>query len=133
EPQVVKNPRPKLPRAKPEISVCVAEFEGNAENRNDEDARRNGRPFEVLHLPGLLVRQRRSGHVEARKAAYSTDDKIGQAYNVPAATQTQREAEHGWGHAKRNDIRERIQVRAENRLPCGALARDIAIQDIAAQ
>jgi len=73
--------------AEPELIVNAPEEERHAEQRDDEDARRDWSPLEVLHLAGFGVRQRGSRGVEPGETADAADDKVSEQRHVPAASQ----------------------------------------------
>ena len=68
ERQRVQERRPDLHLAEPDGLVHAPEILRNAEHHHDHDAGRDRRAFEVFHLAGCLVRERRGGDVETREA-----------------------------------------------------------------
>src|SRR6266702_477558 len=61
----MQQPRPDLPRAAPQQLVDKAFVRAIRERPGEDDARRNGRALEVLHL-ARAFRERLGGHVVAR-------------------------------------------------------------------
>ena len=125
--------RPEAVRAHPQLIVHPPGGRRHAQHRHDEDAGWNRRPLEVLHLPGCLVRQIRGGDVEPREPAHPADDEVGEDQHVPPAAQPEREAEHRGRHAEGDDVGQRVEVRAEHRLPRPVLARDVAVEHVTDQ
>ena len=89
-----------------------------------------GVPSKYFTFPVVCVRQVGGGHVEPRQTADAADDEVGEDEHVPSAAQPEREAEDRRRDAERDDVGERVEVAAEDRLPPLVQARDVAVEDV---
>ena len=101
--------------------------EGHEED-DEEDARGDGRPFEIRDLARLRGHGFR-GDVVAREAADAAGHEVDQAESVPESRHARGEGEAGGSDAEADHVRERVQLAAQRR---GAVAppRDAPVHHV---
>ncbi len=108
-------PWPECSRAPVKILANPTPPGCECQHTNQQHAAGNGCTFEV----GNLVPARREAlgrHVVSRQSAYSTRDKVNQRNPVPTSAYAGGETDGRRSDAKRDDVRQRIQLASERRM-----------------
>src|SRR5262245_32917646 len=72
----VQGRRSESHRAKPKVVADTIEVERDSEHYHKDNARRNGRALEVLHLARVRVGERFRGDIETRQPTNAANDEV---------------------------------------------------------
>src|SRR4051812_31751110 len=114
----------------PKTWAGVAEAVHDCEEQHENDACGDRRALEIADLPGVRIGKSRGSHVEACQAADPAADEIRQAHHIPKPTQTECVTKNSGSDPEGDDIRERIEVGAEQRLATLIQTGDMAIESV---